>query len=113
MRVVPQRYIAPLSLIVRDKGAFYFNVGAIHESPAKGDHNMQIILIAAQITVLLVIGMLLWQIWHKFKSIPEDEVIGEDRTKYMTRRLTWIALCAGFVAALRITSAVLRMLEII
>ncbi len=74
---------------------------------------MQIILIAAQITVLLVIGVLLWQIWRKFKSIPEDEVIGENRTKYMTRRLTWIAICSGFVAALQIISAILRMVEII
>ena len=74
---------------------------------------MQIFLIAAQITVLLVIGVLGWQIWRKFKSIPEDEVIGEDRTKYMTRRLTWIAICAGFAAALQIISAILRILRIL
>ena len=69
---------------------------------------MQITLIAAQIILLLVIGVLLWQIWRKFKSTPEDEVIGEDRTKYMTRRLVWIAVCAGHMAALQITSAILR-----
>ncbi|MBE6977450.1 MAG: hypothetical protein E7438_02245 [Ruminococcaceae bacterium] len=74
---------------------------------------MQIFLIAAQITVLLVIGLLLWQIWRKFKSIPEDEVIGEDRAKYMTQRLTWIAICSGFMAVLQIISVVLRVLEII
>ena len=74
---------------------------------------MQIFLIATQITALLVIGVLGWQIWRKFKSIPEDEVIGEDRAKYMTRRLTWITICTGFTAALQITSAILRILEII
>ena len=74
---------------------------------------MQKTLIAAQITVLLFIGVLLWQIWRKFKSIPEDEIIGEDRTKYMTQRLTWIGICTGFLAVLQIASAILRMLEII
>jgi hypothetical protein len=77
------------------------------------DYMLNYILVAAQITVLLVIGVLLWQIWRKFKSIPEDEVIGEDHTKYMTRRLTWIAICCGLEAALQITSAIQRILEII
>ena len=72
---------------------------------------MQIMLIAAQITVLLVIGVLLWQIWRKFKSIPEDEVIGEDRAEYMRRRLTWVAACAIAEALLQIASAILRFLE--
>ena len=70
-------------------------------------------LIAAQIIVFIIIGILVWQIWRKFKSIPEDEIIGETRAKYMTRRLTWIGICAGLETALYITSAVLRILEII
>ena len=74
---------------------------------------MQIFLIAAQISVLLVIGILAWQIWRKFKSIPENEIIGEVRAKYMTQRLKWITLCAGLEAVLQITAAVLRVLEII
>lgn len=74
---------------------------------------MQIFLIAAQISVLLVIGILAWQIWRKFKSIPDDEVIGEERAKYMTRRLKWIAVCIGLEAALQVAAAVLRILEII
>ena len=74
---------------------------------------MQIFLIAAQISVLLVIGFLAWQIWRKFKSIPDDEVIGEERAKYMTRRLKWIAVCIGLEAALQVAAAVLRILEII
>ena len=76
---------------------------------------MQIFLIAAQITVLLVIGVLLWQIWRFLKSndIPDDEPLGEERAKFMTLRLKWIAVCIGLEAALQITSAVLRMLEII
>lgn len=74
---------------------------------------MQIILIAAQITVLLAIGLLMWQIWRKFKSIPEDEVIGEDRAEYMRRRLTWVAVCAIAEAILQIASAILRLLEVI
>ena len=70
-------------------------------------------LIAAQIIVFIIIGILVWQIWRKFKSIPEDEIVGETRAKYMTLRLTWIAICAGLEAALQIASAILRFLEVI
>ena len=76
---------------------------------------MQILLIAAQITVLLVIGVLLWQIWHflKRKDIPDEEPLGEERTRYLTVRLTWLCVCFALEAALLIASAVLRVLEII
>ena len=76
---------------------------------------MQIFLIAAQITVLLVIGVLLWQIWRFLKStdIPDDEPLGEERAKFMTLRLKWIAVCIGLEAALQVAAAVLRILEII
>ena len=70
-------------------------------------------LIAAQIIVFIIIGILLWQIWRKFKSIPEDEIVGETRAKYMTRRLTWIAVCGILTAILQVTSIILRILEII
>ena len=68
-------------------------------------------LIAGQIIVLLVIGVLLWQTWRKLKSIPEDEVIGEERTEYMRRRLTWVAVCAIVEALLQIASTILRFVE--
>lgn len=74
---------------------------------------MQIFLIAAQISVLLVIGILAWQIWRKFQTIPEDEIVGEERAKFMTWRLKWIAVCIGLEAALQVAAAVLRILEII
>ena len=70
-------------------------------------------LIAAQIIVFIIIGIFVWQIWRKLKSIPEDEIVGETRAKYMTLRLTWIAICAGLEAALQIASAILRFLEVI
>ena len=110
--MVPQRYIAPLSLVIGTK-AYFLSCRDGHRPSAKVGYTMQIFLIAAQISVLLVIGILAWQIWRKFKSIPDDEVIGEERAKYMTRRLKWIALCVGLEAVLSITSAVLRVLEII
>ncbi len=70
-------------------------------------------LIAAQIIVFILIGILVWQIWRKLKSIPEDEIVGETRAKYMTLRLTWIGICAGLEAVLQIASAILRFLEVI
>lgn len=63
--------------------------------------------------VLVVIVIMLWQMWRKFKSIPEDEVIGEARTKYLTTRLNVIAVCAGAEAALQILAAILRLVEVI
>ena len=71
------------------------------------------ILIIAQIVVMIVLGVLLWQIWHLFhrKDIHENEPLGEERTNYITRRLTWIGICAGLEAALQIASAILRFIE--
>ena len=73
------------------------------------------ILIAAQTIVLIIIGVLLWQIWRFLhnKDIPDDEPLGKERTKYITRRLTWIGICAGSEAALQIASAILRFMEVI
>ena len=70
-------------------------------------------LLAAMIAVPLAGIFFLWQFWQKFKSIPDDEVIGEERTAYMRRRLTWIAVCAGAEIVLQITHFVLRTLEVI
>ena len=70
-------------------------------------------LLAAMIAVPLAGIFFLWQFWRKFKSIPDDEVIGEERTVYMRRRLTWIAVCAGAEIVLQITHFVLRTLEVI
>lgn len=71
------------------------------------------ILIAAKVVILLVMGVLLLQTWHKFKSIPDDDIIGEERAKYMGQRLTWVTICVGAEAVLQIVSSILRTLEII
>ena len=70
-------------------------------------------LLVAMIAVPLAGIFFLWQFWRKFKSIPDDEVIGEERTVYMRRRLTWIAVCAGAEIVLQITHFVLRTFAII
>ena len=74
---------------------------------------MHYIILSAQITVLILAGILLWQIWYflKRKDIPEDEPLGEERAKYLTRRLTVISVCAAVEAALAIAQAVLRFVE--
>ena len=71
------------------------------------------ILIATQIIVLLIIGTLVWQILCKFKSIPEDEIVGEERAKYMTQRLQAIVVCSAIEMMLLVAATVLRILEII
>ena len=70
-------------------------------------------LLAAMIAVVLAGIFFLWQFWRKFKSIPDDEVIGEERTAYMRRRLTWIAVCVGAEIILQIAHFILRTLEVI
>jgi hypothetical protein len=70
-------------------------------------------LLAAMIAVPLAGIFFLWQFWRKFKSIPDDEVIGEERTAYMRRRLTWIAVCVGAEIILQISNFILRTLEVI
>jgi hypothetical protein len=71
------------------------------------------LLLAAQIIVLMIAGVLLWQIWRfvKHKDIPEDEPLGDDRAKYLTRRLTALSVCAVMEAVLCIAQAVLRFVE--
>lgn len=70
-------------------------------------------LLAAQIIVLIIAAILLWQIWHYLhrKDIPEDEPLGEVRAKYLTRRLSVLCVCAATEAALAIIQAVLRFVE--
>ena len=70
-------------------------------------------LLAAMIAMPLAGIFFLWQFWQKFKSIPDDEVIGEERTAYMRRRLTWIAVCVGAEIILQIAHFILRTFEII
>ena len=70
-------------------------------------------ILAAQVVVAFAGIFFLWQFWRKFKSIPDDEVIGEERTAYMRRRLTWIAVCVGAEIVLQIANFILRTLEVI
>ena len=71
------------------------------------------LLFAAQIVILVVIAILLWQIWRflKRKDLPEDEPLGEERAKYLTQRLTATSVCTIVEAALAIAQAVLRFVE--
>ena len=73
------------------------------------------ILIVAQIIVLLVFGVLLWQVWYFFKrkDIPDDEPLGEERINYLTRRLRWIFVFVAAEVLLQLTSAILRFFEVI
>ena len=71
------------------------------------------LLLAAQLIVMVIAGVLLWQIWHFLnrKDIPQDEPLGEVHANYLTRRLTALSVCAVIEAALAITQAVLRFIE--
>ena len=73
---------------------------------------MKHILFAIQVLVLITIGVLLWQIYRCWKKIPEDETIGEERSRYMHRRWNGITICIALQAVLSITSTILRAFEI-
>ena len=66
------------------------------------------ILLTARIVFLILIAVLLLQVWRKFKSIPEDERIGEERAKYIDTRLKILALCTIAEAALSIAHRLLQ-----
>ena len=73
------------------------------------------ILLMVQIVVLIILGVLLWQIWRFLhnKDIPDDEPLGKERAKYITRRLTWIGICTAVEAVLQIVATILRFVEVI
>ena len=73
---------------------------------------MDIALIVIQIIALIIIGVLLCQIW-KFlnrKDIPDDEVLGEERAKYLTDRLNILRVCFIVEAAASILQLILRII---
>ena len=90
-------HFTPLSLLIGTKACFLFkeNYAPLH----------------AQIIVLIVAGILLWQILHcvKRKDIPQEEPLGEQRAKYLTQRLTGLSVCAVTEAALMLTQIILRL----
>ena len=73
------------------------------------------VLIAAQIVVFIILGVLLLQIWRFLhsKDIPDDEPLGKERAKYLSRRATWICICVGLEAVLQIAADILRFVEVI
>ena len=70
-------------------------------------------LIAAQIIVLIVLGIVLWQVWQLLhsKKISDDEPLGEEQTNFLTRKLRKISICVVLESLLQIASAVLRFVE--
>ena len=69
---------------------------------------LKYILIAVQLLIIAAVGILLFQIWRKFKSMPEDEIIGEERTKYLIHRLTALSICFAIIIILSTIQIFLR-----
>ena len=70
---------------------------------------MQLFLKIAVIIPLLMIAVQAWKIGHMLKAIrDDDEPFGEERTKILIKRITWIGVCVALITVLQITSTVLR-----
>ena len=70
---------------------------------------MQLFLKIAVIIPLLMIAVQAWKIEHMLKAIRDnDEPFGEERTKNLIKRITWIGICVALITVLQITSTVLR-----
>ena len=69
------------------------------------------ILIAAQLLLLLFIAVLVIQILRYWRQLPKDEAIDDERAKYIVNRTTGLIVCIVILAALQITSAILRFSE--
>lgn len=70
---------------------------------------LKTILFILQLAILLAVVLLLWQLWRKFRSIPEDEIIGEERAKYLTTRLNILMVCVTAEAVLSVAQTLLRL----
>ena len=69
---------------------------------------MSYIIALFQLIFLIAIFILLWQTWRKFRQIHEDEVVGEERSNYITTRLNILAVCFGAETVLSIIQFILR-----
>ena len=68
------------------------------------------ILIVARILLLVIIAVVLIQIYRYWRRLPKDEVIGDERAKYIITRATVLTVCFVLEAALQIASVALRFL---
>jgi hypothetical protein len=66
------------------------------------------IISITQILLLMIIGFLLFRFWRKLKSLPENEVIGEERSNDLIRQLTLLTPCLILEAILTIVQILLR-----
>ena len=74
---------------------------------------MQLFLKITLIVPLFIIAVQAWKIERMLKAIRnDDEPFGEERTKILIKRITWIGICSGMIVVLRIASSVLRFIEI-
>ena len=70
---------------------------------------MQLFLKISVIIPLFIIAVQAWKIGHMLKAIRnDDEPFGEERTKILIKRITWIGICVALITVLQITSTVLR-----
>jgi hypothetical protein len=72
---------------------------------------MKHVLFILQMLLLFAIVIQLWQLFRFFKKLPEDEVIGEERAKYLQLRLTLLIVCIGIESVLSIIQSVLRFFD--
>ena len=74
---------------------------------------MQLFLKITLIVPLLMIAVQACKIERMLKAIRnDDEPFGEERTKILVKRITWIGICSGMIVVLRIASSILRFIEI-
>ncbi|MBO5869048.1 MAG: hypothetical protein J6Q54_09080 [Oscillospiraceae bacterium] len=71
---------------------------------------MKYVLFAAQLILLAIIAVLFLQIKSYLNKLPEDEVLGEEATHYIKKRLTGITICICVVIFLSLLESVLRFL---
>lgn len=74
---------------------------------------MHIVLLAIQISLLPVMGVVLWQIRKKLPTgdLPEDAVPDRKRTDFLTKRLDLLSICFVAEAVLSVLQLILRFLD--
>ena len=71
------------------------------------------ILTAAQIIILVIVGVLLWQIWKLLvhKDIPENTPLDEKQVQTLHKKLKLLVSFVAAEAVISIIQAILRFIE--
>ena len=71
---------------------------------------LKYIILAFQLVSLIAAVIVFVRVFRYIKSLPEDEVLGEDRAKVLNTHMRILFICIGTTCALSLAQTILRLL---